>query len=98
MHSVPQCPTFLHSFFLPFPLLAAPPILKCLPAPRIAGLLAAPVEASRVEVIVDRPLTVEEILQEMGPIRSLDEMNAEIAVIVDDAIQYLSRLRGGWQS
>ncbi|MEP7284377.1 MAG: hypothetical protein ABI947_01255 [Chloroflexota bacterium] len=91
MYIVPQCPTFLYSFFPPFPLLAAPPVLKCLPAPRIAGLLAAPVEAKPVEVIIEQEPTFEEILQQLGPLRSIEEMDAEIADMVAEMRRNFNR-------
>ncbi|MEP7284852.1 MAG: hypothetical protein ABI947_03685 [Chloroflexota bacterium] len=92
MNIVPQCPTFLYSFFPPFPLLAAPPVLKCLPAPRIAGLLSAPVKAAPVEVIIDREPTFDEILKQLGPLRSIEEMDAEIAASVDEVRRKYDRI------
>jgi hypothetical protein len=73
----------------PFPLLAAPPPRLLLPAPRIAGLLPATIpmraQATRVKVEVVReeiPATFEELMAQIGPIRSAEEMDAEIVDMI----------------
>jgi hypothetical protein len=66
----------------PFPLLAAPPPPKLLTAPRIAGLLPARVPERvvrpRIE-IVREPATFDELLQQLGPLPTVEECDAEIA-------------------
>ncbi len=84
MHIVSRSATFSHSLspsLLPVPLLTAPPAPKLLAAPHIAGLLPARVPSS-AEIIVELPLTREELLRQLGPIRSRAEMNAEIAAVI----------------
>jgi hypothetical protein len=60
-----------------------------LPAPRIAGLLPATIptraQATRVKVEVVReevPATFEELMAQIGPIRSIEEMDAEIVDMI----------------
>jgi hypothetical protein len=103
MRIVPQVASISHSLFTPstIPLLSAPPERKLLSAPRIAGLLCAPRTAA-VEVIIEKPLTLEDIFKQIGPIRLLEEMNAEIAEMAHGAIEQLlairARYRSGWVS
>jgi hypothetical protein len=68
-----------------------------LPASRIAGLLPATIptraQAIRVKVEVVReeiPATFEELMAQIGPIRSIEEMDAEIV----DAILAFRQARG----
>jgi hypothetical protein len=92
MQIVSQSATFSYSLFPAQPLLSAPPPRKALPAPRIAGLLPAAV-SPRVEVITQRPPTLQEVLQQLGPIRSREAMNTEIADMALEALQFLNGLR-----
>jgi hypothetical protein len=75
----------LTSLSCPFPLLAALPPRLLLPAPRIAGLLPATIPTrahatpTRIEIVrEDIPATFEELMAQIGPIRSAEEMDAEI--------------------
>jgi hypothetical protein len=75
----------LTSLSCPFPLLAAPTPRLLLPAPRIAGLLPATIPTranashTRIEIVrEDIPTTFEELMAQIGPIRSAEEMDAEI--------------------
>jgi hypothetical protein len=49
--------------------------------------------STRVEIITERPPTLQEVLQQLGPIRSRETMNAEIADTALEALQFLSGLR-----
>lgn len=91
MQIVSQSATLSYSLFPSHPLLTAPPPRKALPAPRIAGLL--PAASPQVEVIVEKPPTLNELLRLLGPIRSREAMNAEIADMAMEAMQYLNGLR-----
>jgi hypothetical protein len=73
-------PYSLASLSFPFPLLAAPPPRLCLPAPRIAGLLPATIPTRvKVEIVhEDIPTTFEELMAQIGPIRTIEELDAEI--------------------
>ena len=73
-------------------LLTAPPPPKLLVAPRIAGLLPATV-APQVEIIFNQPLSLEALLHQLGPIRSLEEMDAEIAGMATNALRKLHDIR-----
>ncbi|MEP7288096.1 MAG: hypothetical protein ABI947_20265, partial [Chloroflexota bacterium] len=81
---------------LPILLLAAPPPLKLICAPRIAGLLPAHIPL-KVEVIFeDKPLTWDEkvaIFRQMPRLRTIEEMDAEIAPKVQRLLDHLNR----WQ-
>ncbi len=92
MQIVSQSATLSYSLFPPQALLNAPPPRKALPAPRIAGLLPA-TASPRVEIVTERPPTLQEVLQQLGPIRSREIMNAEIADMALEALQFLSGLR-----
>ena len=81
MQIVLQSAPFLYSLSPSVPLLPAPPPRKLLAAPPIAGLLPARVSAP-AEIVVEFPLTREEVLRQLGPIRSRAEMNAEIAALM----------------
>src|SRR5450631_3709488 len=101
MQIVPQSALFSPSVIPLQPpyLLAAPPIRLALPAPHIAGLLPAltPLRFSgwQVERINDRAKSIEEILREIGPIRSKAEMDAEIDEIVERGDR---RIRQMWEA
>lgn len=85
MQIVDQSASFLYSRFPTTPLLTAPPARKAIAAPRIAGLLPATVEPQAkvaTDVVVEMPLTRDEVLRRMGPIRSRAEMNAEIVELI----------------
>ena len=74
-------------FFQPIPLLAAPTVRLTLSAPRIAGLLPASThessqQAAKPYFVFDRRPSREEILRQLGPIRSFEEMMAENAAIL----------------
>lgn len=92
MQIVSQSATFSYSFFPTQPLLMAPPPRKALPAPRIAGLLPAAVPP-RVEIITESSLTLPDIARLLGRIRSREAMNAEIADMALEALQFLDGLR-----
>ncbi len=92
MQIVSQSATLSYSLFPSQPLLNAPPLRKALPAPRIAGLLPA-AASPQVEIITERPPTLQEVLQQLGPIRSREAMNAEIAEMALEALHFLSGLR-----
>ena len=76
-----------------FPALPAPRIAGFLLAPRVAGLLPAhvgtsaaepPLRAARVEILLDRDdtfPTYEQIIQAIGPIRSREEIQADLLAI-----------------
>jgi hypothetical protein len=72
-----------------FPLLTAPPPLKMLPAPAIAGLLPASTSnhSSRT------PLTIDTLRQQLGRLRTREEMDAEIAEMMSDALHHLRTRR-----
>lgn len=72
-----------------FPLLTAPPALKLLPAPVIAGLLPA-TTSNRV---ITTPLTLDDLRQQLGRLRSREEMDAEIAEMVGEALHHLRSRR-----
>jgi hypothetical protein len=91
MQIVSQSAILSYSLFPAQPLLNAPPPRKALPAPRIAGLLTA--TSPQVEVIIEKPPTLNELLRQLGPIRSREAMNAEIADMAMEAMQYLNGLR-----
>ena len=84
MRIVPQSATYsLASLSFPFPLLAPPPPRLLLPAPRIAGLLPATIptraHANRVEIVrEDIPATFEGLMAQIGPIHTIEELDAEI--------------------
>ena len=81
--------------------LPAPKIAGLLPAPRIAGLLPAPasragqaaaatlpLRATRVEILLDRDdgfPSYEQIVQAIGPIRTREEMHADLLAIWNGA-------------
>jgi hypothetical protein len=74
----------------PFPLLAAP---------KIAGLLPARVQSSpaprvRIEIVREVPATFEELLDQIGPIRSQEEMDAEMVEFLLAADQRMERRFG----
>lgn len=72
-----------------FPLLTAPPPLKLLPAPVIAGLLPA-TTSNRVTPM---PLTLDDLRQKFGRLRSREEMDAEIAEMMSDALHHVRTRR-----
>jgi hypothetical protein len=82
-----------YSLFPSWPLLTAPPPRKQICAPHIAGLLPARAAATHVEVITQKPLSHDELLRLLGPIRSREAMNAEIADLAVEALQFLNGLR-----
>jgi hypothetical protein len=92
MQIVLQSVPFSYSLSPSVPLLAAPPAPKLLAAPQIAGLLPARVPTS-AEIIVEFPLTREELLSQLGPVRSRDEMNAEITGLAREALAFMA----GWR-
>lgn len=72
-----------------FPLLTAPPPLKLLPAPCIAGLLPATTTNRGMSTVV--PL--DSLSQQLGRLRSREEMDAEIAEMMSDALHHLRARR-----
>jgi len=93
MQIVTQSASLSYSLFPPRPLLTAPPPLKQLCAPRIAGLLSARSATPQVEVITHKPCSHDDLLRQLGPIRSREAMNAEIADLALEALQFLNGLR-----
>lgn len=81
MQIVSQSALYSYSLLPPVPLLTAPPPPKLLCAPHIAGLLPARVP-SPAEIVLELPPTREELLRQLGPVRSRAEMNAEIAALM----------------
>jgi hypothetical protein len=74
MQIVQQLAVSSYSLFPPYPLLAAPPVYPALSAPRISGLLCAP----KPTIIVEKRTALDDLLDEIGPIRSKEEMDAEL--------------------
>jgi hypothetical protein len=72
-----------------FPLLTAPPALKLLPAPHIAGLLPATIAARAIP----RPITLDDLRQQLGRLRSREEMDVEIAEMMSDALRHVRTRR-----
>lgn len=72
-----------------FPFLTAPPPLKLLPAPVIAGLLPA----STSTRVTPSPLRLDDLRQQLGCLRSREEMDAEIAQMMSDALHHLRTRR-----
>jgi hypothetical protein len=68
-----------------FPLLTAPPALKLLPAPAIAGLLPASTSNHSTRT----SLTLDDLRKQLGRLRSREEMDAEIAEMLSDALHHL---------
>ena len=93
MQIVTQSASLSYSVFPSWPLLTAPPPRKQLCAPHIAGLLPARVAAPHLEVITQKPLSRDDLLRQLGPIRSREAMNAEIADLALEAMQFLNGLR-----
>jgi hypothetical protein len=77
-HSAP----FSYSLLPSVPLLTAPIPSLQLTAPRIAGLLPSST-LRKVEVMIDKPLTFAELLRQLGPIRTLAEIDAEINAVIE---------------
>jgi hypothetical protein len=94
MQIVSQSATLSYSPNPTVPLLMAPPPRKQLCAPIIAGLLPARVaHQPRIEIVFDKPPSHEELLRQLGPIQTREEMNAEIAEIALEAMDYLGGIR-----
>ena len=93
MQIVTQSATLSYSLFPSMPMLPAPPLRKQLCAPNIAGLLPARTAAIHVEIITQKPLSHDDLLRQLGPIRSREAMNAEIAELALEAMQFLNGLR-----
>ena len=85
--------------YCPFPALPAPKIAGLLPPPRIAGLLPAqasrtrqaappPLRAARVEFLEPASRSLDEFLATLGPIRTREEMNAELLAILHAPREY----------
>jgi hypothetical protein len=78
MSIVQHCTPFSYSLLPPYPLLAAPAPRLMLPAPQISGLICAP-QAKVVEnIVVEKYTALDLILEEVGPIPTIEEMDAEI--------------------
>src|SRR5438105_4504864 len=88
MQIVSQSASLSHSLLPPLPLLSAPPPRKQLCAPRIAGLLPAQTTARQVGIISVKPPSREELIRQLGPIRSREEMNAEIVDLLLDFLHF----------
>jgi hypothetical protein len=92
MQIVSQSASLSYSLFPPRPLLTAPPPRKQLCAPRIAGLLPARAAIPQVEIITQKPSFRDDLLRQLGSIRSREAMNAEIADLALEALQFLNGL------
>lgn len=88
MQIVHQSAIASYSLFPSLPLLTAPPPRKQLCAPRIAGLLPARTAAPQIEIITKKPPSHEDLIRQLGPIRSREEMNAEIVDLVLDFLHF----------
>ena len=88
MQIVTQSASLSYSLFPPRPLLTAPPPRKQLCAPRIAGLLPAQTTAPQIEIIPTKSLSHDELIRQLGPIRSREEMNAEIVDLMLDFLRF----------
>jgi hypothetical protein len=88
MQIVSQSASLSHSLLPSLPLLSAPPPRKQLCAPRIAGLLPARTTAAQVEIISVKPPSRDELIRQLGPIRSREEMNAEIVNLMMDFLHF----------
>jgi hypothetical protein len=77
MHIVSQYAAVSHTL-----LLAAPKQPPLLVAPQIAGLLPSST-LRKVEVVIEQPMTFEELLRQLGPIRTREELNAELVAIIE---------------
>ena len=86
MQIVHQSASLSYSLFPPMLLLTAPTPPKLIAAPNIAGLLPAQV-SRHVKIVLDMPPTREELLRQLGPIRSREEMNAELVEILEQGKQ-----------
>jgi hypothetical protein len=78
MQIVQQLAVSSYSLILPYPLLAPPPVYPALPAPRISGLLCAP----KHTITVEKYTAFDALMDEIGPIRSKEEMDAELDAIM----------------
>jgi hypothetical protein len=85
--AVPSYSTFPPQFLLP-----APPAHKQICAPRIAGLLPARSATPQIELSTQRPLSHDDLLPQLGPLRSREAMNAEIADLALEALHFLNGL------
>jgi hypothetical protein len=80
--------------------LAAPSQPKLLAAPKIAGLLPAtipvcePAVRVKVEIVREVPATLEELFERLGPIRSQEEMDAEMVEFLLGAEERMQRRFG----
>ena len=77
----------VHSYCPPLAL-PAPKIAGLLPAPHIAGLLPAKVSRPQIEITQPVPRALDEFLATLGPIRSREEMNAELLAILHAPREY----------
>ena len=91
MHIVSQSASFSYSLFPPFPLLSAPPKRDLLTTPKIAGLLLAKTGSPKIEVIFTPSRA--ELLKQIGPIRSREEMDAELEEIALKALRFYDEMR-----
>jgi hypothetical protein len=74
MQIVLQSAISSYSLIPPYPLLGAPPVYPVLSAPRIGGLICAP----KPTIIVEKHTAFDALLDEIGTIRSKEEMDAEL--------------------
>ncbi len=93
MQIVSQSASLSYSLYPSWPLLNAPPSRKQICAPHIAGLLPASSATPQVEISTQKPLSHDDLLRQLGPIRSREAMNAEIAELALEALQFLNGLR-----
>ncbi len=88
MQIVSQSASLSYSLLPSWPLLSAPLPRKQLCAPHIAGLLPARTATPQVEIITSKPPSREELIRQLGPIRSRVEMNAEIVDLMLDFLHF----------
>ena len=86
MQIVHQSAIFSHCLLLPAPaprlMLAAPPARLALPAPRVAGLIPANVS-----------YTIDQFPLDLGPFRSIEEMDDELAPLMNSIAAKFDLLR-----
>ncbi len=92
MQIVSRSASLSYSLFPVWPLLNAPPPRKQIAPPRIAGLLTARSAVPQSEICAQSPLSRDDLLRQLGSIRSREAMNAEIADLALEALQFLNGL------
>lgn len=84
MQIVTQSAHVSYSLIPPYPLLAPPPVYPALPPPKL----------TTPTIIVEKYTPLDAFIEKVGPLRSIEDMNAE----VDELLQYMDeRTRRVWQ-